>query len=62
MEAIAEENSVQYELWNYRKNRLDSERMNTMILTEDEVRGSLAAPDAIFITVGSNDLMNEFKM
>lgn len=61
MEAIAAENGVQYELRNYGKNGLDSERMNTVILADDEVRRSLASSDVIFITVGSNDLMNEFK-
>lgn len=61
MEEIAAENDIQYELWNYGKNGLDSERMNIVILADDEVRESLAASDLIFITVGSNDLMNEFK-
>lgn len=61
MEEIAAENDIQYVLWNYGKNGLDSKRMNTVILADDEVLDSLAASDVIFITVGSNDLMNEFK-
>lgn len=61
MEELAAENDVQYVLWNYGKNGLDSERMNTMILTDEKVLQSLAASDVIFITVGSNDLLNEFK-
>lgn len=61
MEALAAENGVPYVIWNYGKNGLDSERMNTMILANDKVIHSLENSDIIFITVGSNDLLNAFK-
>lgn len=61
MEYISEENGTRYALWNYGKNGLDSEQMNAAVLTDNEVLRSLAESDIIFITVGSNDLLNEFK-
>ena len=38
-----------------------SSGMNEKILTKEEVRDSLAKSNIIFITVGSNDLLNECK-
>lgn len=61
MEQLASETGFAYYLDNFAKNGLDSIKMNTVILTDDEVRFSLEASDVIFITVGSNDLLNEFK-
>ena len=46
---------------NYAKNGLDSADMNEKILTKEEVPVSLENADVIFITVGSNDLLNECK-
>lgn len=61
MEALASEGNFSYAISNYGKNGLDSLRMNTMILENENVCASLARADVIFITVGSNDLLNEFK-
>lgn len=61
LEQMASEEGFRYELVNYAKNGLDSEGMNTKILTNEQVRGSVTGSDVIFITVGSNDLLNECK-
>lgn len=61
MQTLAEENGFDYEITSYAKNGLDSEGMNSKILTEEEVCESIAESDIVFITVGSNDLLNECK-
>ena len=50
-----------YDLENYGKNGLDCTGMNTDIQTDEAVRASISNADALFITVGSNDLLNTFK-
>ena len=61
MEEISVGEGCPYEIVNYARNGLDSSGMNEKILTKEEVRDSLAKSDIIFITVGSNDLLNECK-
>lgn len=61
MEEISVGEGRPYEIVNYARNGLDSSGMNEKILTKEEVRDSLAKSDIIFITVGSNDLLNECK-
>ncbi len=60
-EQIASQNRSLYIVENYAKNGLDSADMNEKILTKEEVTVSLENADVIFITVGSNDLLNECK-
>lgn len=60
-EWIAGQQDRAYEVENFAKNGLDSERMNEEILEQEEVRDSISQADIIFITVGSNDLLNECK-
>ena len=60
-ESIAGEQGREYEVVNYAKNGLDSERMNTEILTQEQILSDIREADIIFITVGSNDLLNECK-
>lgn len=60
-EQIASQNRCSYVVENYAKNGLDSTGMNEKILTKEEVAESLQDADVIFITVGSNDLLNECK-
>ena len=60
-EQIASQNRSPYIVENYAKNGLDSVDMNEKILTKEEVTVSLENADVIFITVGSNDLLNECK-
>lgn len=60
-EQIASQNRSPYIVENYAKNGLDSADMNEKILTKEEVTVSLENADVIFITVGSNDLLNECK-
>lgn len=61
MEELAEEDLFSYDLENYGKNGLDCTGMNTDILTDEAVRASISNADVLFITVGSNDLLNTFK-
>lgn len=61
MEQLAGEGNFTYNIVNYAKNGLDSVKMNSVILTDSQVCESLKTSDVIFITVGSNDLLNTFK-
>lgn len=61
MRQMAAEEDFQYEITNYARNGLDSAGMNDKILTDEEVCDSVGRSDVIFITVGSNDLLNECK-
>lgn len=61
MDQLAAEGNFSYNIVNYAKNGLDSVKMNSEILTDDQVCESLRSSDVIFITVGSNDLLNTFK-
>lgn len=61
MDEIAGREACEYGIENFAKNGLDSAGMNEKILTREEVRDSLGKSDVIFITVGSNDLLNECK-
>lgn len=58
---ISEESGVPYRCQNFAKNGLDSAGMNEKILPREEVQESIASADVIFITLGSNDLLNECK-
>lgn len=61
MRQMAEEAGFQYEIASYAKNGLATAGMNKKLLTDETVCGSVARSDVIFITVGSNDLLNECK-
>lgn len=61
MKRMSEEYGFRYEISNYARNGLDSRGMNTKVLTDEQVRASLGRADIIFITIGSNDLLNECK-
>lgn len=58
---ISGEMGMPYSYQNFAKNGLDSSGMNEKILPQSEVRNSIASADVIFITLGSNDLLNECK-
>ena len=58
---IAEEAGEPYSYQNFAKNGLDSAGMNEKILSREDVQESIASADIIFITLGSNDLLNECK-
>lgn len=60
-ERIAGQEDRLYEVGNFAKNGLDSVRLNAEILEQEEVREGIGRADIIFITVGSNDLLNECK-
>ena len=61
MKQMAAKEDFQYEIANYARNGLDSEGMNDKILSDEEVCDSVNRSDIIFVTVGSNDLLNECK-
>ena len=58
---ISEEAGEPYSYQNFAKNGLDSAGMNEKILSREDVQESIASADVIFITLGSNDLLNECK-
>ena len=58
---ISEEAGEPYSYRNFAKNGLDSSGMNEKVLIREDVRESIASADIIFITLGSNDLLNECK-
>ncbi len=58
---ISEEEGEPYSYRNFAKNGLDSSGMNEKVLIREDVRESIASADIIFITLGSNDLLNECK-
>lgn len=60
-EEMAAETGMEYEYHNYAKNGLDTTGLNGKILTQDVVLENLAEADAVFLTMGSNDLLNAFK-
>lgn len=45
----------------FTKNGLTTKKLNTTVLEESEVQELLGHADVITLTIGSNDLMNEFK-
>ncbi len=45
----------------FTKNGLTTKKLNTTVLQEPEVQGMLRNAQIITLTIGSNDLMNEFK-
>ena len=51
----------QTELYNYARNGLTTKKLNVAVLQDEEVIESLGKSDLITVTVGANDLMNEFK-
>ena len=60
-ERIAEENEIYFDYQNYAKNGLDTQSLNEKVLSRDTVKRNLNKSDLIFLTMGSNDLMNKFK-
>lgn len=60
-EGVAEETGIPAECEKFAKNGLDSSRLNSDILTTEEALASLDRADIITLTIGANDLMQEFK-
>lgn len=58
---LVEENQVYRDYANYAVNGLATQGLNEKILSRDTVKKSLNKSDIIFVTMGSNDLLNEFK-
>lgn len=46
---------------NYAKNGLTTTKLNNTILTNEDVLADIESADVITLTIGANDLMNEFK-
>ena len=60
-ERVAGEAGIPYTYKNFAKNGLATAGLNEKILAKDEVLESLENADIILVTMGSNDLLNEFK-
>lgn len=60
-EQLSEENGTWFNYTNYAVNGLDTEGLNEKVLSRDTVKWSLNKSDIILLTMGSNDLLNEFK-
>lgn len=60
-EQLSEENGTWFNYTNYAINGLDTEGLNEKVLSRDTVKWSLNKSDIILLTMGSNDLLNEFK-
>ena len=60
-DSMSEETGLPAECEKFAKNGLDSSRLNSEILTMDEALASLDRADMITLTIGANDLMQEFK-
>lgn len=60
-EKLAEENASYFNYMNYAKNGLNTKKLNDQILSRDTVKRSLNQSDIILLTMGSNDLLDEFK-
>lgn len=60
-EDIEEVSGTETELDHPTKNGLTTTKLNNVILQQPEVQEELAEADVITLTIGSNDLMNEFK-
>ncbi len=58
---VSEETGIPAECEKFAKNGLDSSRLNSDILTKEEALASLDRADIITLTIGANDLMQEFK-
>ncbi len=54
-------NQADTELIQFTKNGLTTARLNTSFLALDEAQDALKKSDVITLTIGANDLMNEFK-
>lgn len=58
---IAYTEGCRYIYHNYAKTGLDTAGLNENYLSKENVRTNIAKADVIFITIGSNDLLNECK-
>lgn len=58
---VSEETGIPAKCEKFAKNGLDSLRLNSEILTMEEALASLDRADIITLTIGANDLMQEFK-
>ena len=58
---LEEETGIPVVCDNYAKNGLDTEGLYERIRSRPEIRDSLGRADIITVTIGANDLLNEFK-
>ena len=58
---IAYTEGCRYIYHNYAKTGLDTAGLNENYLSKENVQANIAKADVIFITIGSNDLLNECK-
>lgn len=58
---VSEETGIAAECENFAKNGRDSARLNSEILSAEETLAALDRADIITLTIGANDLMQEFR-
>ena len=61
-DTVSKETGIPTEYVNYAKNGLTSARLNSDALSREEAAASLEKADIITLTIGANDLMQEFKL
>ena len=61
-DTVSKETGIPTEYVNYAKNGLTSVRLNSDVLSTEETAASLERADIITLTIGANDLMQEFKL
>lgn len=61
MENISKETGRPGECGKYAKNGLDSARLNSVIFETEEAVAAMEGADILTLTIGANDLMQEFK-
>ena len=61
-DTVSKETGIPTEYVNYAKNGLTSARLNSDVLSTEEAAVSLEKADIITLTIGANDLMQEFKL
>lgn len=61
MEKVSEETGIPSACVKYTKNGLDTARLNSVIFDTEEALLDMESADIITLTIGANDLMQEFK-
>lgn len=61
MEMVSEETGIPSECVKYAKNGLDSAGLNSVIFSTEEALADMERADIITLTIGANDLMQEFR-
>lgn len=61
MELVSEETGIPSECVKHAKNGLDSSRLNSVVFHTEEAVSDMECADILTLTIGANDLLQEFK-